>query len=795
MGQSWSSLRERAGKLWQVPTLLLSGALLIHAVAQLRPSPTSMPLDEVAELMKGYVDGGLYEPPIEIGWRVLDREDEEDTEAGRAAVRVQLARAMYGSVQGAAGSSSRMGAWIVEQYGLAQQSGIRLSAGDWERLGRALEWTQRYGDAVDAYTEAVALSEGPELELRRHTYLLLRDRLGASDDTLNALADAMLESAGGRLELRLWLLREKLHLLAGLGRLPKATTLLLRSRDKFEHTPLFASFRYLQALLHFKTGAYDEAEALLRAIRNVASVDDELHAKTGWLLGRVVMHDGAPQRPMEALSFFEDVIRNHGRNPWVTASRVGSGEALAYMRRHREAINEFRNAIEEMSELEPNRLVGADIVRVSLIVLAEAMHHAGDLESAVEYSRLASTLIDWSKKHQVTATLQQLAQLRSQFAQELEDETATAVDSPTLRSPSEAARRQYRLAAEAYLDLARLSAVNDDRTARDSWQAAAYFARAGDRARAIELFKAFAKERPQHPLVARALLRVGQLEQEARRLTKAVAAYRDCYRRFPRTLDGARALVPLAQCYLGLGPDRLEMAQKTLEVVLHESELFTPAAPEFAEALFLLGDVESRRGEHEKSIALLEEALQRYPDDPRAIRARFLLAEAYRQSGLALKAELGDVQLPGEIEQMRLQALERFDEAARLFRGVASALDAKPRHELDRLERVYRRHAHLYEADCYFEMRRYADALDLYEAAAGLFKDRPSGLAAYVQIINCHVFLGQPAQARAALGRAQVLVSDMPQAAFDDSVSPEGRKDWRRYFDWLRQSELLEPTG
>jgi len=795
MAQAWSSLKERAGKLWQIPGLVLAGMLLIYSVVQLRPSPSSLPLSDVAELMKGYVDGGIYEWPIEIGWRVLKRQNKADTEKDRAAVRIQLARAMYGSVMAAGGRSSRIGSWIVEQYTLAKENGAKLGSGDYERLGRALEWTQRYGDAVDAYTEAVALSDKPELELRKHMYLLLRDRLQASDEALNALADSMMKDARPQSKFRLWVLEEKLYLLAELDRLPEATTLLLRNRDEFEHTPLYPSYRYLEALQLYHSGAYDQAETLLRAIRNGLSVADPLHAKTGWLLGRVVMYDKGPERPMEALSFFQDVIAHHSEGPYVTASRVGAGEAFAYMQRHREATNAFRDAIDEERDLEPNRLVSAETLRTALTVLSESMRQKDELEAAVEYSRLASTLIDWKNGNEATATLQQLAELRRQYAQELEDKAAGPVDSSTLESPSKEARRQYELAGEAYLDLARVSAVNDERAARNSWQAAAYFARAGDRARAIQLFRAFVKEHPQHSLVARALLRIGQIEQEARRLKEAVAAYQECYRRFPRVLDGARALVPLAQCYVGLGPSQLDMAEKTLKIVLAQSELFTPAAPEFADALFLLGDVEARRGAFEESIALLEEALKRYPDDPRAMRARFLMADAYRQSGLALKSEISQVQLPGEIKQMRLQSYSRFAEAARLFRQLITALDDKPVSKLDRLERIYRLNSRLYEADCYFEMKRYADALELYEAAAGLFKDRPASLAAYVQIINCHVFLGRPAEARAALGRAQVLVNDMPQVAFDQSISPEGREDWKRYFNWLGESELLESTG
>jgi hypothetical protein len=81
--------------------------------------------------------------------------------------------------------------------------------------------------------------------------------------------------------------------------------------------------------------------------------------------------------------------------------------------------------------------------------------------------------------------------------------------------------------------------------------------------------------------------------------------------------------------------------------------------------------------------------------------------------------------------------------------------------------------------------------LALYEQAAGTYKDTPSALAVYVQIINSHVFLSQPEEARAALARALVLVDAIPEEVFDRGVSPEKRRDWKRYFEWLGESGLF----
>jgi len=89
------------------------------------------------------------------------------------------------------------------------------------------------------------------------------------------------------------------------------------------------------------------------------------------------------------------------------------------------------------------------------------------------------------------------------------------------------------------------------------------------------------------------------------------------------------------------------------------------------------------------------------------------------------------------------------------------------------LEHLYLQHAYLYEADCFFETQEYAQALKLYEQAAGYLRDSPRGLAAYVQMINCYVFMGEPREARAALARALVAVNTMPDSAFQERVAPQ----------------------
>lgn len=788
----WGDLQNRAAGKWQMPLLAVSLILLAGAFLRARPTPTRLPFDEAIEHLEALTSGELYDSAIEFGDSLLAREG--NTEADRAYVHLQLARARFGEAQSRRVRTAHVGQQIVEHYRHTTPHAQSLTAVDFLNMGRAFEWQGQFANALQQYEEALDRGVEHPLDLRKHMLSLRVSRLETPPGRLLELVDGLLSDAGSRrLDIGVWAIEQKLELLEILGKLDEASTLLTRNRERFRASDWRDRFAYLEAWLLYKTGHFDEAERYLRTVRNRVDREDEVYAMTGWLLGRVVLSDDGPQRPQEALSFFSDVIQHHPGGPYGVASRIGSAEALAMLARQAEAIDVYRAAIEDMDSLADRRLVNPGVLRASLAVMAEAQRQAGYLREAVEYSRLAVALVDPESAEQATVFLQQLAQLQSLFAAHL-DGKSVAKPGPAERvieASSREARGMFAEAGSTHLQIAQLNALNERLAAEATWRAAELYAQAGDRNRAATLYRAFAVERPQHPLVPRALLRVGQLRQVSGQLDAAVKAYQECYRLFPRTLDGSRALAPLAQCYLAMGPDYEELTEKTLRVVLEGSEVFTPRAPEFVEASFLLGDVLNRRGDFERAIATLEEALERYPDDPRVWRARYLLADSYRKSGLALKAEIADAKFPSEIEQIRGDSISRFQAAQALYRRLIAEYQLRDPTGLNRLERVYLRHATLYEADCYFETQDYRRALKLYEEAAGEYRDTSSALAAYVQMINSYVFLGQPEEARAALARALVLVDAIPDKRFDTAVSPETREDWKRYFEWLGQSELF----
>jgi len=779
---AWKTFRGRAAGKWQLPLLLFSLVSLAASLLVSAPEPPPIPLAEAIAQVRALTESGSFGQAADLSDRLRKRSDC----TGRPLAQTHLwsARATFGRASQRGRTSKSVAGRIADHYRAAEAGGVELAAGDVERLGRVAEWTEQFQSAVEHLERAVSMGfEGAD-DVRKHIFELRRDHLESTPAQQSEWLTAFLAVVSDdRDDLRYWAIEQQVGLLHAFDQATEAAALLSESAARFAESPYADAFEFLEASNLAALQRFDEAEVRLRALRNRVDSEGELNAKAGWLLGRVLLDDGGPHRPLEAVSFFEDVIRNHPRSEYAVASRVGLGEARAVLEQHDQAIRAFELALEELPKDSKHGLVDDSVLAASLFVTAESQRLAGHAEAALGYARLAMRLADREQVETASAMLRLFADL----AVLVGDHRREASPGPV---PAEAVTL-YEQASDAYLEIAKINLTNEQRASEASWLAAEACAAGGLTERAVGLFEAFAVNRPQDSLVPRARLRIGQLRHQVRQLRAAIAAYQRCYQQFPRTLEGARTLVPLARCYMSLGEDQLAEAERTLRLILDGSEVFTPDAPEFADAMFLLGDVRLRRENFEGAVSTLQEALDRYPNDPRTTHARFLLADAYRRSGLALRGESSLATFDGELEYIRTESAARLNEARERYRQVVEAISSLPPPDLSVSDRMYLRHARLYEADCYFETQDYSRALKLYEEAAGIYKDQPGGLAAYVQIINCHVFLGRADEARAALARALVLVESIPEVAFSGTISPQTRGDWKEYLAWLGETGLF----
>lgn len=786
-----------AGK-WQIPLLLVALATLGYAVLKARPTPPRMPVERAVEYIDTLLAGGVNDRAVAFARAAISAEVRPVAE--RPPLHLRLARAIYADARARNRTTPDVGAEIVAHYQLARHAGETLRAEDHERIGYAFEWQDDPSKAIGHFERAVDAGVAGSDDLERHVVELTLDRIGVPPEEGRRRLDEFLASVpDDRHDLIAWGLERQVYLLQDMGLEEEAASVIARYRDVLKDTPFSDRADWLWALISHREDP-DGAERLLRGVLARVAPHQEEHAMAAWLLGRIVLSGDGPQRPVEAMSFFQTVIDHHPDTHYALASEIGNAEALALLERDGEAAATVDRVIATLPHHD-SRLVNRDVLRGTLMTLAAARRAEKRFDAGVGYAERAAKLVDLDRVEEASEVWQMLAGLlasnaRARLAEADGLESPDADGAERLREEAvESARR----AAGVYMDLARINTLNDTRWAMASRDAAEMFEFAGAFDRARELYRDYARERPRDPFAPRALYRIGVIHRRLGDLPAAAEALEQCIAEYPNTLDAAKALLPLADCYLDAGPDQLDRAERTLRRITDDPVLFTPEAPEFEQGLLRLGEVLNRRGAFEEAVTTLEDWRARYgerPADPASLpKVTYLLADSYRRSGVALKRDLADPRFKGQMEQMLEAVHGRLQRASELYRSLVEEYRRRDPATMTARERMYLRHARLYEADCLFELLAYKPALKLYEEAVGAHQDTPSALAAYVQIINCHVFLGQLTEARAALARAEILVDRIPADAFSGPLAVESRGDWKRYFQWLRDTEFLGTEG
>jgi len=803
-----TTLRQALSGQWQIPLFLLSSAAFAALLLYLRPSTEPETFEQRLGNVRALAQSNRY----------AEFYVEAETLRQRLDQPVELARLHALAAQTRAKQLRQKNQLATSVSYLSDEANYRSIIKDYcealaggEPAAGTVEHIEAFNDLALAYwclnesdkalvaaEKTIALCDSFEGVYYRMVVEML---FGARPKAYLTRSMELLETALSAPEAsdddRAWAFVRKAEVLIAQGSEEEALTWLESPSAAVEQSAYMEEVTYLRGAALRHAGRLDEAEQVLRPLLAAMSSRGDLYAQTALELGKINYQQ---YRDQQAKRFYELVETSQSDNDWETASFVGLAECAALQQRYVASLSYYTRAVERLEKRPNNRAVGQKQLQQSLALQGQKLGLFKQYEQALPFLELEQRVAPRTDRE----AAYRYAKMLGNRAEQLREALASTESSLASVEPSEQEQswveqqRQtmgvcYESAAKQLLRVAKLAGGDDGLYGDCLWQAADCYDRAGNTAAAIETWGRFVQEREGAPRWPRAAFQLAQTYQATGQFREAIAYYEAVCGKYPKSLAAADAMVPLAQCCLALEPPDREKASLILQTVLQDPAL-TPRAPRFRDAMFELGQLYYDGQTYAQAINTLTEAIDRYPQDEQLGKYMYVVGDSYRRSGLALDRTLAELASDptAMIARQRLstERAGHLESAYGYFDKAVEFYEAIPAGRRSEVDQMYLRHCWLYRADCLFDVGRYGEAADLYEAAALRYEQTPTALAALAQIVNCQVKLGQFDEARSANQRAIWQLAKMPEGVFEAQSSRLDRQAWLAWFEWTKASNL-----
>jgi TolA-binding protein len=337
------------------------------------------------------------------------------------------------------------------------------------------------------------------------------------------------------------------------------------------------------------------------------------------------------------------------------------------------------------------------------------------------------------------------------------------------------ALHHLRAAGLAFEQLAELRFATNSYT-QDLWKSAENYYRGHSFSSTIRQLNKYLKNEPELRN-APALLRLGQAHLALGQVAECIAALAECIEFHP--LDGStyQARIDCAKAYWNQG--NTQRAEQLLRDNITGSTL-KPSSREWKDSLFELGMLLHETNHNEQAIGTLEEAVERYPDDPQTLLAQYVIGESYRRWAEELLERVRDSRTSGERDKNQQLAGTRLITALQHFEEVQRNITLRA-HDVhsDPLMGTMLRNCYMLEGTVLFDLGRYKEAIEAYSNVSSLYPDEPFVLETFVQIANCWRRLDQSEKARGAIRQAQIALDRLPAKAEFTNDTAFTRDEWR----------------
>ena len=525
-----------------------------------------------------------------------------------------------------------------------------------------------------------------------------------------------------------------------------------------------------------KERAFEKYHAAIKTLR-LAQGRDTLAAqasrKAMYLIGVCYLELGDARA---ALSQFARTQRKYVSTPEATAAGFQIAELARRLGRDWEALAAYRQTLGSIGDVKQysNPWLSLDDLRAGLLRAHEHYRDAESFGTCLQLTRILYPVFSRARTIELTAETYQLWG-RSLLAHA--DHLPLSKAAPLVRE----GRTQLRRAGRTFERLAE-HRVTTWHYSDDLWDAAECYLEGQGYEKAVEVLQEYLKSRPRrrHPL---ALVNLGEARLAVGQVDEAITTFEECIEFHPRDAASFRARLAAGQAYQEKGD--IEKAQALLEENL-SGEFLTPDSREWRDSLFSLGRMLHVTGRHEEAILRLEEAVDRYPDSPQAIQARYLIADSYRRRAKLTEAKLNE----DLIESVRLAFSKQIAECLRAaldqYRQARDALNQREKTaELSRTEKSLLRNCCFSIGSALFDLGQDDEAIQASTLATGRYPNEPETLEAYVQIARAYHRLDKPEQVRRTVEQAKVVLDRIGSQAEFERTTIHRADEWLGVLDSL----------
>ena len=790
------------GDLWQVPTIIISGLLIllgVYVAANRAPeNDFGGALDQVEALMVR----GKFELAGQQLTEVIEPNIHLATQAETARFHATAADWIYLSQAAQGMDQSTNNQRIAERYVKAVELGIGLDAARLERWANALisvgdiEGARRRLRDLDRLGDTA----GQDVQGRRNRVLRsLVDRTLRSPDLSydHMMEDLAAYRADPLLTVgdEIWAIGRQTRLRLEAGLTQEAIDRLMVDMRRLEGdlSPKDnAGFGELYTLLgrgYYDMGEYRHAEYYLQ---EAMARLDEADSVRGDALAGLGQIDVAQGRLDDAFERFDLVVQEYINTHSYLPGLLGRAAVRSMLGDYAGSLADYRRLRKLLASAGPRRDVNPERVAASLADRHDAALATGQVDVALSFIAIAEDLFEPAEAP--ARVLLRMASSSRQMADDLIGRAAGAggEEPPDLADIDPAAWHEanghYRRAGDFYIRHARVlvATATDDRGWSESlWLGGDSYDLGGWRDLAINHFQEYiGGHAVDDPRRNEATFRLAQAYHAELSYESAAQYYEQVIAEHPRSADASRSHVPLARCYLALG--RPSEAQRQLQQVLAGERHLKPDALDYRDALIELGKLYYDSGEFATAIEQLDKAAKRYADDPRINEILYRLADSYRSqaAGIEEQKKIQRIMPRSQRDQLDALRVSHLETAKELFDEVSVRYEKLMKSKrLTPLQQDYLRWSFLYAADCAFTLDQHREAIGRYDKVARRYKDHHASMTALIQIVACYRRLGDTARARTAHDRALSRLKQLPDEAFSAPGTLMDRGAWQRWLE------------